>query len=166
MTALALGVANFIAMLAETAVASRHDRVLRALGAVEPAGDVYALMRVAYPGAFLAMLIEGAWRGARPDPLFVAGVMVLAAAKGLKAWAIATLGPRWTFRVLVPPASQRIARGPYRWLAHPNYLAVAGEIAGCGLAMHAIVSGPIALVGFGSLMLRRIRVEERALAAK
>ena len=173
-------------MLAETAIASRHDRALRALGAIEPPGDVYRVMALAYPGAFLAMLAEGVVRGAGAgasavaaaravagasagagagaDAWFAAGLVVFAAAKALKYWAIASLGPRWTFRVLVPPGSARTVSGPYRWLAHPNYVAVTGELAGVAVAMHALVSGPLAVAGFGWLMLRRISIEEKALA--
>jgi len=104
----------------------------------------------------------GASAGA--DAWFAAGLVVFAAAKALKYWAIASLGPRWTFRVLVPPGSARTVSGPYRWLAHPNYVAVTGELAGVAVAMHALVSGPLAVAGFGWLMLRRISIEEKALA--
>ena len=159
----ALAVAVFAAMLAEAAISRRHDARLRAQGAVEPPGDVYAAMQVAYPGVFLLMLAEGFWRGAIVDALSVAGVAVFALAKALKYWAIASLGERWTFRVLVPPGSARTRRGPYRWLSHPNYVAVGGEIAGCALASHAFVTGPIAFALFGTLMLQRIKVEEAAL---
>ena len=154
----------FAPMIVETAMSARHERGLRALGAVEPVGDVYRSMAIAYPGAFVAMIGEGAWRAAAADGWFTAGLVVFAIAKALKYWAIASLGPRWTFRVLVPPGSSPTIRGPYRWLAHPNYVAVAGELAGVALAMHAIVTGPIAVAGFGWLMLRRIAVEENALA--
>jgi methyltransferase len=153
-----------IPMLAETAIAARHDRALRAAGALEPDDDVLPLMRVAYPASFLAMLGEGAWRGVHPDALVAAGATVFAVAKALKYWAIATLGSRWTFRVLVPPGSTPTRKGPYRWLSHPNYVGVAGELLGVALAMHAAITGPVAVVGFSLLMLRRIGVEERALA--
>ncbi len=156
----------FGSMLIEAAISQRHDRALRARGAVEPAGDVYAAMQLAYPGAFVAMLGEGVARHVAFDAFVAAGAVVFVAAKMLKYWAMASLGPRWTFRVLVPPHSERTRRGPYRWLSHPNYLAVAGELAGCALAMHAIAAGPAAVVGFGALMLRRIRVEEAALAGR
>jgi len=161
-----LGAVIVIAMLAETAVSSRHDRALRAQGAIEPPGDVYRVMAIAYPGAFVAMLAECAVRAAPLDGWFAAGVAVFAAAKALKYWAIASLGPRWTFRVLVPPGSTRTWSGPYRWMAHPNYLAVAGELAGAALALHALVTGPLAVAGFGWLMLRRITIEETALAER
>ena len=156
----------FVLMGIEAVVASRHDRALRALGAVEPAGDVYRAMQVAYPAAFLAMVAEGAWRGVRVDSVAAAGAWLFILAKAIKYWAIASLGTRWTFRVLVPPGSRRIVRGPYRWMDHPNYIAVALELLGVALAMHARLAGPIAVAGFGYLMLRRIRIEEKALAGQ
>jgi methyltransferase len=159
----ALGVVVFAAMLVEAEISRRHDVRLRAAGALEPPGDVYAAMQVAYPGVFLIMLAEGFWREARLDGLAVAGLAVFGAAKGLKYWAIASLGERWTFRVLVPPGSACIRRGPYRWLSHPNYLAVGGEIVGCALTSHAFVTGPLAFALFGTLMLQRIKIEEAAL---
>jgi methyltransferase len=76
---------------------------------------------------------------------------------------MAALGPRWTFRVLVPPGSARIDRGPYQWLRHPNYVGVASELTGIALVAAAPVAGTIGVVLFIALMLARIRVEERAL---
>jgi methyltransferase len=154
------------AMLGETWLSAQHDRRLRARGAAEPPGDVYRLMAVAYPAAFVMMVAEGVLRGAGGDGWFVAGVGLFVAAKALKYWAIASLGERWTFRVLVPPHSTRTVAGPYRWMTHPNYLAVAGELAGTAVALHALVAGPLAVAGFGALMLRRIAIEETALAER
>jgi methyltransferase len=154
----------FVPMLIEAVISARNERALRALGAIEPDGDVYRAMAIAYPGAFAVMIAEGAARGASADGWFAAGLAGFGVAKALKYWAIASLGERWTFRVLVPPRSTRTIRGPYRWVAHPNYLAVAGELIGIALAMHALVAGPLAVAGFGWLMLRRIAIEENALA--
>jgi methyltransferase len=155
----------FGAMIAEAIHASRNERALRAAGAIEPADDVYRIMQVAYPACFAAMVAEGTLRTLRPDAAFWIGAALFAAGKALKYWAIATLGRRWTFRVLVPPGGERIRRGPYRWLAHPNYVGVAAELLGTAIAMRALVSGPFAVAGFGVLMLRRIAVEEAALRA-
>ena len=63
------------------------------------------------------MALEAFLRGARIDAVFVAGAIVFALAKAIKYWAIATLGPRWTFRVLVPPGSPLVHHGPYRFMA-------------------------------------------------
>lgn len=164
-TVAVVAVTIFVPMMAEAWVSARHDRSLRAQGATEPPGDVYRVMAIAYPAAFLLVLAEGIARGAAVDRLFEAGAIVFAAAKALKYWAIGTLGPRWTFRVLVPPRSTRTVAGPYRWMSHPNYAAVAGELAGAALALHAVATGPVAVAAFGWLMLRRIAIEERALRA-
>lgn len=156
----------FVPMLVEARVAARHADALRRRGAREPEGDVYALMQVAYPACFLAIAGEGWLRGAHVGPAFSGGLTIFLAGKALKYWAIATLGDRWTFRVLVPPGSSRRVAGPYRFLRHPNYVGVAGELIGMALMAQAPVAGVLSVVGFGGLMLARVRVEERALAAE
>jgi methyltransferase len=158
-----LAAAIFGSMLAESVVSRRHEAQLRADGAVEPAGDVYPLMQVAYPASFIIILAEGWMRGPTMDRLAAAGIVVFLAAKLLKYWAIRSLGVRWTFRVLVPPGSIRTLGGPYRYLRHPNYVAVMGEIAGAALAAHAPAAGVAGAAAFGALILWRIRTEERAL---
>lgn len=154
----------FAAMAIEAVVSGRHERTLRAAGAVEPLGDVYRAMQVVYPAAFVAMIAEGAMHPLTLGTVTTTGLVVFAVAKGLKYWAIATLGSRWSFRVLVPPGSTRVTTGPYRWMSHPNYLAVAGELAGVALIMHARISGPIGVAAFCALMWRRVQIEETALA--
>jgi methyltransferase len=93
----------------------------------------------------------------------IAGAVVFAAAKALKWWAILSLGPFWTFRVIVVPGAPIVATGPYRWLRHPNYVGVLGELAGVAAFTGALVSGPVAIVAFAGLLIRRIAVEERML---
>lgn len=163
MLTLVLVVLAFVPMIAEAALSARNERRLRAAGAIEPPGDVFAAMRIAYPACFAAILLEGWLRSAGSARLTVAGAAVFVAAKGLKYWAIASLGTRWTFRVLVPPKAGLVSSGPYRFLRHPNYAAVAGELLGIALMAAAPLAGTIAIVGFGGLMLARVRVEERAL---
>lgn len=156
----------FVPMVAEAVRSRTNERALRAAGATEPARDVYGVMQLVYPLCFLAMIAEAWMRGRTVSgPPFVPGLLLFLAAKALKYWAIATLGARWTFRVLVPPASTRIVAGPYRMVRHPNYIAVAGELAGMALMAQAQVAGVAALAAFGALMVARIRIEERALAA-
>jgi methyltransferase len=161
----ALAVAVFGSMIVEARLAARHERAQFARGGLEPSDDVYHLMRVAYPAAFAAMIGEGAWRGAAPPALLWAGGMLLVAAKALKWWAILTLGVSWTFRVVVVPGDSLVARGPYRFLRHPNYLAVVFELFSAALMTSAVVSGPIAILVFGALLRMRMTVEDRALAA-
>jgi len=123
MLAVLLFVLVFVPMIAEARRSNRNDQELRAAGAIEPAGDVYAIMQLAYPLCFLVMIAE-AWLRHRPfDGFARAGGLVFLAAKVLKYWAIGTLGPRWTFRVLVPPGSQRVVSA-----AHATAVAVAAAV--------------------------------------
>jgi methyltransferase len=150
-------------MLIEARRAARNERAQLKRGGVEPPDDVYKMMRVAYPACFLAMLVEGAWRGMPPLAVLTTGATLFVLAKALKWWAILTLGPFWTFRVIVVPGVPLVVRGPYRWLRHPNYVGVVGELAGAALMTGALVTGPIATAGFLILLSKRIAVESRML---
>ena len=155
--------AAFVPMLLEARRSRRNDAILRARGAVEPPGDVYAWMQIAYPGCFVAIVAEAALRQQPAGVAAAAGAVIFVLAKALKYSAIAALGDRWTFRVLVLPGHPLVTSGPYRWLRHPNYVGVAGELIGAALMAGSPVTGVIAFVAFGGMMLARIRVEERAL---
>lgn len=170
--AVLLLVVVFVPMLVEARRAARNERAQRQRGGIEPQGDVYALMRVAYPGAFLLMIGEGLWRHAEDGTLLVLptlpaalliGLALFVAAKALKWWAIVALGPCWTFRVVVVPGAPRVVGGPYAYLRHPNYVAVVMELAAVAIMSGARVSGPVATLAFGVLMMKRMSVEERAL---
>ena len=163
MTVLTIALAIFIPMLVETARASRNERAQRTRGGIEPPGDVYRQMQIAYPGAFAAMLGELVWRGRPSTEVMIAGATLFASAKALKWWAIRTLGSAWTFRVIVVPQTALVSRGPYRFLRHPNYVAVVGELVGAALMTGAIVAGPAVTLGFGVLLRKRRAVEDRAL---
>jgi isoprenylcysteine carboxyl methyltransferase (ICMT) family protein YpbQ len=137
---LVLLAAAFVPMIGEALLSARHERALRARGAIEPPRDVHSTMRIAYPASFAVMIGEASLRRR------------------------AITGPRWTFRVLVPRGSTRTTAGPYRLLRHPNYVGVAGELLGMALMARAPITGTISIVLFGRLMFKRIQIEERALA--
>ena len=146
--------------LAELGYARRNARRLLAAGGVEHGAGHYPLF-VALHGAWLAALFVLVPAEAPADwgLLGLYGLLQLG-----RLWAIASLGGRWTTRVIVVPGAPLVTRGPYRFLRHPNYLVVALEIPVLPLAFGA---WQIAL-GFGlanlALLARRIRIEERALA--
>ena len=164
---LALFVVILAFMLVEARRAARNERTQRARGGVEPGADapVFATMRIAYPAAFASMLAERVMRGGPTLDVVIIGAAVYTAAKALKWWAILELGPFWTFRVIVVPGASRVNSGPYRYIRHPNYVGVFGELVGVALMTGAVIAGPIATVGFTALMWRRIAVERRALNA-
>jgi methyltransferase len=158
-------------MLAEARVSRRHEALLRERGAVRPEGDVYRALALLYPAAFLVMSLEGLWRAvsaqtpaspAAPS-WFASGLLLFAASKVLKYWAIASLGERWTFRVIVVPGAPLVATGPYRFIAHPNYVAVIGELAGAAMMVGARVSAVVMIAAFGVALWARIRFENGVL---
>jgi len=150
-------------MLAELTRSRRNERELRQRGAIEPQGDVYRALALVYPLMFVAMAVEGTFFGRGADWLLIGGFTIFVAAKALKLWAIATLGPRWSYRVLVLPEVPLVTAGPYAHLRHPNYLAVFGEIAGFAMMVDAAWTGAGSLLLFGVLVRRRIAIEENAL---
>ena len=150
-------------MLVELQLSRSNERRLRSAGAIEPPDDVYRVMKVVYPLSFVLMGIEGALHASVAPALVLWGLAVLGLAKAIKFWAIATLGPRWSFRVLVLPGTPLVTSGPYRWMRHPNYVGVMGELLGVAIAMAAVITGAVALVVFGWIVAKRIKVEQRAL---
>jgi methyltransferase len=152
-------------LLLETWRSRRHEGSLRAAGAIEPAGDVYAWMRIVYPGMFVAMTAEGVHSPPASTTLVASGIAVFLAGKLLKWWAILTLGRFWSFRVLVLPGVPMVTSGPYRLMRHPNYVSLMGEIAGVALMMRAPFTGVASVIVFGALLVARIRAEERLLGA-
>jgi methyltransferase len=155
--------AALLVMAGEALLSSFNERQLRARGAIEPPDDVIGTMRWAYPLSFVAMGVEGALTGPAPREVVMWGLALFGFSKALKMWAIASLGPRWSYRVLVLPGAPLITSGPYRVVAHPNYLAVVGEIVSVAAIVWAPITGTLATIGFGWLMIKRIGIEDRAL---
>jgi methyltransferase len=142
-------------------VVSRHNtRKLMACGAIEVAPGHYPLI-VAVHAAWLISL----WLFGRDQPVnlaLLAGYLVL---QGLRVWVLWTLGPRWTTRIIVLPEQPLVAAGPYRFLSHPNYAVVAGEIAVLPLALGLPLLAGVFTVLNATVLAIRMSAENRALAA-
>ncbi len=148
---------------AELFVSARHARRLRARGAVESGRGHYPAM-VAFHAAFLpACAAEALLFPAPPPPAALAALGGALLAQGLRWWAVAALGERWSTRVLVLPGEIPVTRGPYRFSRHPNYLAVALEMACVPLAFGSWRTALVFSAGNALLLAIRIRAEERAL---
>ncbi len=109
--------------LAELVVAKRNTARLLAEGAVEHGAGHYPVIVLLH-----AVWLAGLWllaAGLEPDPL-LAGVYLLLQA--FRVWTLASIGKRWTTRVLVVPGETLVVRGPYRFMRHPNYAVVVAEI--------------------------------------
>lgn len=150
----------------ELAVSARNERRLRARGAVEHGRGHYPAMAAFHAALLAACAVEPFVRpGDGPWPAAVAlpAAAVVLLAQALRWWVIVTLGERWSTRVLVLPDALPVQAGPYRWLRHPNYLAVAAEVLALPLACGAWRTAVLGAAANTVLLAVRIRAEERAL---
>jgi methyltransferase len=151
--------------LVELVVSSRNLAWSRARGGVETGQQHFPVMVALHTGLLVGALLEVWLR--RPDFLPWLGWPMLglvAACQALRLWCIATLGRRWNTRVVVVPGMPPIRRGPYRFLAHPNYVAVVIEGAALPLVHTAWITAVLFSLGNLAVLRIRLRVEEAALA--
>jgi methyltransferase len=146
--------------LAELVLAQRNTRALLAGGAHEVAPGHYPMV-VALHVTWLA----GLWWLAPAQPLVWGWVIVFFILQLGRVWVLATLGRRWTTRIIVVPGAPLVATGPYRFVSHPNYVVVAGEIAALPLAFGLPAYAAVFSVLNAAVLLVRIRAENRALRA-
>jgi methyltransferase len=150
-----------IQRLVELRVSSRNARRAFARGGVEAGEGHYPAMIVLH-AVFLASCVLEVRLLGRPW-LPALGWPMLAAAAGamaLRYWVIASLAGRWTTRVIYVPGDPLVVTGPFRWLRHPNYVAVVAEVAAIPLAHTAWLTAAGFTAGNVALLARRIRVEE------
>jgi len=151
--------------LVELRVARRNERSKRAAGGVEVGAGHYPVM-VGLHTLFLVSCVAEVWLLDRPFLPWLAAAMVavLGLASALRWWVIRSLGGAWTTRVIVVPGRPLVAGGPYRFLPHPNYLAVALEVAALPLVHTAYLTAVVFSIANGALLAVRIRTEDAALA--
>ncbi len=150
----------------ELVLSDRNARRALAAGGVEAGRGHYPAM-VLFHAAVLAACAVEPILAPRTWPLW-GSLLALAAAllaQGLRWWAVATLGARWSTRIVVLPGATPITGGPYRFLRHPNYLAVLLELAAVPLIGGALYTALAATAGNAILLAVRIPAEERALGA-
>lgn len=156
----------YLERLAELALSRRHARAAVAAGGVESGRGHFPAMvalHALFPLACAAEVLL--LRRPFPGAAGYAALAVALAAQALRWWSIAALGPAWNVRVIVVPGAVAVRRGPYRLLRHPNYLAVAVELAAVPLIHGAWLTAIAASLGNAVLLAVRIPCEERALRA-
>lgn len=150
--------------LAELVVSRRNAAWSRQRGGVETGRRHYLVMVVLHTGLLVGAVIEVWVR--RPDFVPLLGwsmVALVVASQALRWWCISTLGPRWNTRVIVVPGLPLVTRGPYRWMSHPNYVAVVVEGVALPLVHSAWITAALFTVANAALLFVRIRVENQAL---
>ncbi|MGV8936237.1 MAG: isoprenylcysteine carboxyl methyltransferase family protein [Allorhizobium sp.] len=145
--------------LGELWLARRNTSALLARGAVEVEAAHYPLIVVLH-AAWLAGLWLLGWSAAlRPE-----WVVVFAALQVLRGWTLSTLGRRWTTRIIVVPGETLVSTGPYRFLKHPNYAVVIGEIAVLPLCLGMPLYALVFSIANALVLTIRIRAENKALS--
>ena len=162
MTALwpSIAILSFVTLqrLVELPIARANTKALLARGAHEVAPGHYPLI-VALHTAWLATL----WWFAPGRPIMVPFLLLYGLLQILRVWTLRTLGDRWTTRIIVVPGEPLVARGPYRFVNHPNYLVVIGEIAVLPLVFGLWQVALIFSLLNAAILFVRIRAEGRAL---
>ena len=110
--------------LGELALSRYNTSKLLARGAIEVGAGHYPLIVSVHTAWLIALWIWG-----RAESVNLVALALFIALQGLRIWIIATLGARWTTRIIVLPGEPLVVSGPYRYLSHPNYAVVAAEIA-------------------------------------
>jgi methyltransferase len=149
---------------AELILSERNARASLAAGGVEYGRGHYRTMVLVHLAFLVACAVEPVLQ---PRPwtleLALSALAVALLAMGLRWWAVTTLGVRWSTRVVVIPDAPPVTGGPYRWLRHPNYLAVTVELLAVPLVAGALWTAMLAAFANAALLAVRIRAEERAL---
>ncbi len=145
--------------LIEVGYATRNTRALLIRGGIEAGRRHYPLFVLLHAAWLLAILV------ALPEPpvIHVAPLVIFILLQAARLWVIASLGPYWTTRIITLPGAALIRRGPYRYLRHPNYLIVAGEIVALPLVFGEVWVALIFSALNAMLLAWRIHVEEGVL---
>ena len=148
--------------LVEMRYAERNTKALRARGAVEIGAGHYPLIVFLHAGWLIAVVAF------LPHPPIIhwwlLGVFILL--QLLRLWVIATLGPYWTTRIISMPGAPLVRRGPYRFVSHPNYMVVAGEILVLPLVFGEVWVAVVFTILNAAILTWRIRQEETGLVTR
>lgn len=150
--------------LFELRLSKRNERRLRVRGAVERGRGHYPVMVVLHSMWLASTLVEGILRGASPPSWWMAPLVLFFLVQPLRYWAIFSLGDRWNTRILVVPGEKLVRRGPYKYLAHPNYVVVVVEIMAFPLVFGAWTTALVFSAANAALLFVRIKTEERAIS--
>jgi methyltransferase len=145
--------------LGELVIARANTRKLLGRGAIEVGANHYPLVVVVHAAWLIALWIWG-----REQDVNLVALAAFAVLQGLRLWVLATLGSRWTTRIIVLPGEPLVTSGPYKYLSHPNYAVVAGEIALLPLALHLPLLALVFTVLNAAVLVIRIRAEARGLS--
>ena len=145
--------------LGELWLARRNARALTSRGAIEVAAGHYPLIVVMH-----ALWLVGLWVIAWDRPIQLPWAVVFGILQVLRFWTLSAIGRRWTTRIIVLPGEPLISTGPYRYLRHPNYIVVVGEIAALPLSLGLPIYALVFSIANAIVLTIRIKAENAALS--
>lgn len=149
--------------IAELAIAKRNEKIVRAKGAIEFDSKGYKVLVAMHVAFFISLVLEKVFLERGLNSLWIFFVTLFVLAQFLRYWAISSLGVYWNTRVLVIPNSKLVCSGPYKYLRHPNYIAVITEIAVIPLIFSCYITAGVFSAINLILLRRRVKIEEEAL---
>lgn len=147
----------------ELRIAKRNERTMRGRGAVEVDAEHYPTIVALHTLWFIGMIVEIVVLSRGINPSWYLLLAIVLVAQLVRYWAIRSLGVYWNTRILVLPKAKLVTRGPYRYLKHPNYIAVIIELLLFPLIFNAWLTAITASLINAFILRSRIKAEERAL---
>jgi methyltransferase len=152
-----------IQRLSELAISARNAAWMRAHGGREFGSAHFKWVVLLTFFFFAGIPLERFYFKTSPPPFWPSLLVLFLLAQALRYWAMASLGRRWNVRIWVIPGEARIAKGPYRWIAHPNYVAVFVEFVTLPSLFGCYRTAFLSVAGFLLFLRTRIPAENRAL---
>jgi methyltransferase len=152
-----------IQRLLEIIWAKSNSRYLRKIGAIEFGASQYKYFIILHTSFFLVLIGEVYWLKGTENVISWLPLGIFILAQGLRVWCLSSLGRFWNTRVYVVPGLKPVVKGPYKYLRHPNYVAVILEIFFLPLIFGAYYTTAAFTILNGLLLRQRIHVEEQAL---
>lgn len=148
----------------ELLIARRNERFVRSKGAKEYDAKGYNIIVFIHIGFFISLTLEYLLLAKTLSPFWPPLLVLIILAQILRYWAIGSLGYFWNTKILITPNTKAVNTGPYKYMKHPNYLAVVIEIALIPLIFSCYITAVLFTILNAFILRRRIRIEERALS--
>lgn len=153
-----------IQRLSELFLARRNEKYVRSHGAREYDAKGYKVIVLMHIAFFISLIAEYVLLGRTLSSYWPALLILFLLTQILRYWAISTLGYYWNTKILVTPGSRAIISGPYKYIKHPNYLAVVVEIAVIPVLFSCYITAVLFTIINLIVLKRRIKIEEKALS--
>lgn len=149
--------------VSELFIARRNEAHMKSMGGEEHGRDHYPLIVAVHLLFLLSFTLEVIVFNKEVSPLWMMILPVILITQIIRYWAVVSLGAFWNTKIIIVPDLEVVAKGPYRFMRHPNYLVVAVEILFLPIFFQAYATAILFTVLNAAVLTIRIREEEKAL---